>query len=61
MCKSSCIIIKKEFGTQSIEKETPATSYRKKQRKNRLRFAKKYKDLSEKEWEDYVFSDESPM
>ena len=32
-----------------------------KQRKNRLRFAKKYQDLSEKEWEDYVFSDESPM
>ena len=31
------------------------------QRKNRLRFAKKYQDLSEKEWEGYVFSDESPM
>ena len=29
--------------------------------KNRLRFAKKYQDLPEKEWEDYVFSDESPM
>ena len=49
-----------KFGTQSIQKETTATPYRK-QRKNRLRFAKKYQDLSEKEWEDYVFSDKSPM
>ena len=32
-----------------------------KQRKNRHRFAKKYQDLSEKEWEDYVLSDGSPM
>ena len=32
-----------------------------KQRKNRRRFAKKYQDLSEKEWEDYVFSDKSPL
>ena len=32
-----------------------------KQRKNRFQFAKKYQDLPEKEREDYVFSDESPI
>ena len=28
---------------------------------NRLRFAKKYQDLSEKKWEDHLFSDELSM
>ena len=65
MCKSSVHNYqkkkkKKEFWTQSIQKEKPATSY-KKQPKIRLRFAKKYQDLSEKEWEYFVNSNESPM
>ena len=52
--------LKKNLGLKAYKmKRQPLLT--EKQRKNRLRFAKKYQDLSEKEWEDYVFSDESPM
>ena len=61
MCKFSVHnYLKKNLGLKVFKrKRQPLLT--EKQRKNRLRFAKKYQDLSEKEWEDYVFSDESPM
>ena len=60
MCKSTVHnYLRKNLGLKAYKrKRQPLTE---KQRKNRLRFAKKYQDLSEKEWEDYVFSDESQM
>ena len=61
MCKSTVHnYLKRNLGLKAYKrKRQPLLT--EKQRKNRLRFAKKYQDLSEKEWEDYVFSDESPM
>ena len=61
VCKSTVHnYLKKNLGPKAYKrKRQPLLT--EKQRKNRLRFAKKYQDLSEKEWEDYVFSDESPM
>ena len=52
--------LKKNLGLKAYKKKRQPF-LTEKQRKNRLRFAKKCQDLSEKEWEDYVFSDESPM
>ena len=61
VCKSTVHnYLKKNLGLKaSKRKRQPLIT--EKQRKNRLRFAKKYQDLSEKKWIDYVFSDELPM
>ena len=61
VCKSSVHnYLKKNLGLKAYKrKRQPLLT--EKQRKNRLGFAKKYQDLSEKESEDYVFSDKSPM
>ena len=61
MCKSTVHnYLKKNLGLKAYKrKRQPLLT--EKLRKNRIRFAKKYQDLSEKEWEDYVFSNESPM
>ena len=62
MCKSSVHnYLKKRICDSKHTKGNASHFLQKKQRKSRLRFAKKYQDLSEKEWEDYVFSDNSPM
>ena len=61
VCKSSVHnYLKKNLGIKAYKRKHQSL-LTEKQRKNRLLFAKKYQDLSEKEWEDYVFSDESPM
>ena len=61
MCKSTVHnYLKKNLGLKAYKRKRQLL-LTEKQRKNRLRFAKKYPDLSEKEWEDYVFGDESPM
>ena len=61
VCKSTVHnYLKKNLGLKAYKrKRQPLLT--EKQRNNRLRFANKYQDLSEKEWEDYVFRDESPM